>query len=108
MGLHTEMRRVWRRKGVRPVVARQIKYEWDCLDGALPVVGGEAHFAHVPGVNLEWDGGCLRDLAASDAQAIHVIIRDQAGFHLRDGDLRLPARVRIIDLPPLHARTQPV
>jgi hypothetical protein len=29
-----------------------------------------------------------------------VIIRDQAGFHLRDGDGRLPANVRITDLPP--------
>lgn len=36
--------------------------------------------------------------------AIHVVIRDQAGFHLRDGDFRLPLRVRIIDLPV----TQPV
>ena len=35
-----------------------------------------------------------------DPDAIHVVIRDQAGFHLRDGDPRLPARVRIIDLPP--------
>jgi transposase len=32
--------------------------------------------------------------------AIHVLIRDPAGFHLRDGDPRLPERVRIIDLPP--------
>jgi len=29
-----------------------------------------------------------------------VLIRDQACFHLRDGDPRLPERVRIIDLPP--------
>ena len=106
-GLHTEMRRVWTCKGVRPVVARQIKYEWDYLYGALSVVGVEAHFAHVPGVNLEWDEGYLRDLAASDAQAVHVIIRDQAGFHLRDGDPRLPARVRIIDLPPYTPELNP-
>lgn len=99
-GLHTELRRVWTRRGQRPVVARQIKYEWDYLYGALAVIGGEAHFAHVPGVSLDWDEGYLRDLAASDAQAVHVIIRDQTGFHLRDGDPRLPARVRIIDLPP--------
>jgi hypothetical protein len=30
----------------------------------------------------------------------HVVIRDQAGSHLRDGDVRLPTNVRIIDLPP--------
>jgi transposase len=106
-GLHTELRRVWTRRGRRPVVARQIRYEWDYLYGALSVIGGEAHFAHVPGVSLDWDEGYLHDLAASDAQAIHVLIRDQAGFHLRDGDARLPARVRIIDLPPYSPELNP-
>jgi transposase len=98
-GLHTELRRVWTLRGCRPVVTRQIKYEWDYLYGSLGVVGGEAHFAHVPGVSLEWDESYLRDLAASDPDAVHVVLRDQAGFHLRDGDARLPAQVRIVDLP---------
>jgi transposase len=106
-GLHTELRRVWTRRGQRPVVARQIKYEWDYLYGALAVLGGDAHFAHVPGVSLAWDAGYLKDLAASDPQAIHVLIRDQAGFHLRDGDARLPARVRLIDLPPYTPELNP-
>lgn len=76
------------RRGVKPEVIREL---------------GErlaAHFAHVPGVSLEWDASYLRDLAASDPAAIHVVIRDQAGFHLRDGDPRLPAQVRVVDLPP--------
>ena len=106
-GLHTEMRRVWTLKGVRPVVSRQIKYEWDYLYGALSAVGGEAHFAHLPSVSLEWDQSYLRDLAASDPGAIHVLVRDQAGFHLRDGDPRLPAQVRIIDLPPYSPELNP-
>jgi hypothetical protein len=83
-GLHTEMRRVWTLRGRRPVVARQIKYEWDYLYGALSVIGGEAHFAHLPGVSLEWDETSLRD-----------------------GDPRLPARVRIIDLPPYTPELNP-
>ena len=106
-GLHTQMRRVWTRKGQRPVVTRQIKYEWDYLYGALSLVSGAAHFAHLPGVNLEWDASYLRDLAETDPEAIHVIIRDQAGFHLRDGDARLPERVRIIDLPPYSPELNP-
>jgi transposase len=36
-----------------------------------------------------------------------VIIRDQEGFHLRDGDARLPANVRIIDLPPYRPELNP-
>ena len=89
------------------MVSKQIKCEWDYLYGALALIGGEAHFAHVPGVSLDWDEGCLRDLAAADVEAIHVLIRDQAGFHLRDGDARLPARLRIIDLPPYTPELNP-
>jgi transposase len=75
-GLHTELRRVWTRRGVRPVVSKQIKYEWDYLYGSLSVIGGEAHFAHLPGVSLDWDEGYLGDLAATDPEAIHVLLRD--------------------------------
>jgi transposase len=106
-GLHTELRRVWTVRGHRPVVPRQIKYEWDYLYGALSVVGGEAHFAHLPGVSLEWDRSYLADLAASDPEAIHVLVRDQAGFHLRDSDPRLPDRVRLVDLPPYSPELNP-
>jgi transposase len=106
-GLHTEMRRVWTKKGLRPVFTKQIKYEWDYLYGALSVVGGEAHFAHIPSVSLEWDQNYLQDLAATDPKAVHVLVRDQAGFHLRDGDARLPERVRIVDLPPYNPELNP-
>ena len=106
-GLHTELRRVWTLRGLRPVVTRQIRYEWDYLYGALGAVSGEAHFAHLPSVSLEWDRKYLEDLAASDPEAIHVLVRDQAGFHLRDGDPRLPERVRIVDLPPYSPELNP-
>jgi transposase len=106
-GLHTELRRLWTLRGCRPVVERQIKYQWDYLYGALSLVGGEAHFAHVPGVNLQWDAAYLGDLAATDPAALHVVLRDQAGFHLRDGDARLPARVRLVDLPPYSPELNP-
>ncbi len=58
-------------------------------------------------MSLDWDEGYLRDLAASDAEAVHVIIRDQAGFRLDDGEPQLPARVRIIDLPPYSPEVNP-
>lgn len=106
-GLHTELRRLWARKGQRPVVSRQIKYEWDYLYGALDVIGGQAHFCQIPNVGQDWDRRYLENLASTEADAIHVVIRDQAGFHLRDGDERLPARVRIIDLPPYSPELNP-
>jgi transposase len=56
---------------------------------------------------LEWDASYLENLVATAPTATHVLIRDQAGFHLRDGDARLPAQVRIIDLPPYSPELNP-
>ncbi len=106
-GLHTEMRRLWACKGQRPVVTRQIKYQWDYLYGSLDVIGGQAHFCQIPSVNQDWDRRYLENLAATDEEAIHVLIRDQAGFHLRDGDPRLPPRVRLLDLPAYSPELNP-
>lgn len=106
-GLHTLMRKVWCLRGCRPVIARQTRYEWDYLYGSMDVVEGEAHFCQVPNVSLEWDQWYLEDLAATDPEAIHVVIRDQAGFHLRNGNERLPANVRIINLPPYSPELNP-
>ena len=107
-GLHTELRRLWACRGQRPVVTRQIKYQWDYLYCSLDVISGQAHFFQIPSVNQVWDALYLKDLELTDPDAIHVVIRDQAGFHLRDGDPRLPARVRIIDLPPYSPELNPV
>lgn len=70
------------------------------------MVSGAAHFAHISGVSLEWDEPYLSDLTASDPKAIHVVIRDQAGFHLRGGDPRLPARVGIVNPAAVRFGTQ--
>jgi transposase len=107
-GLHAMLRKLWSVRGApRPVVSSQIRYEWDYLHGALEVTGGEAHFCHVPQVNLESDALYLADLANTDPGTVHVVIRDQAGFHLRDGDARLPSNIRIIDLPPYSPELNP-
>ena len=106
-GLHTEVRRVWVPKGACPVVERQTQYEWDYLYGSLEVTAGQAHFVHLPTVNLDCDALYLENLAASDPEAVHVVIRDNAGFHLRDGDPRLPPRVRIVPLPPYSPELNP-
>jgi hypothetical protein len=47
------------------------------------------------------------DLAMTDKEAIHVLIRDHAGYNLRDGDKRHPQRVRIMNLPPYCPELKP-
>lgn len=94
-------------KGARPVLACQTKYEWDYLFGSLEVVDGRTHFCQMSRVNLDVDHDYLVNLVATDPGATHILIRDQAGFHLRDGDPRLPAKVRIVDLPPYSPELNP-
>lgn len=106
-GLHTETRRVWITKGVRPTVQRQTRYEWDYLYGALEVVEGRAEFLHLPTVDLDCNALFLEHLLSSDPDAEHVIIADQAGFHLRPGDPRLPEGVHVISLPPYSPELNP-
>lgn len=106
-GPHTGMRRLWSLKGRRPAVARQIKYRWDYLYGSPDVVSGQARFRRFPPINLERDHAYLEDLTRVAPEAVHVLIRDQAGFHLRDCDSRLPPRVGIIDLPPYSPELNP-
>lgn len=106
-GLHTETRRVWITKGVRPTVRRQTRYEWDYLYGALEVVEGRAEFLHLPTVNLDCNALFLEHLRSSDPQAEHVVIADQAGFHLRPGDPRLPEGVHVVLLPPYSPELNP-
>lgn len=106
-GLHTMLRKLWSLRGTRPVIPSQTKYEWDYLYGALEVTRGEAHFCQMGSVSLECDRLYLENLAASDPECVHVLIRDQAGFHIRDGDVRLPSNVRIIDLPPYSPELNP-
>ena len=106
-GLHTEVRKVWIKKGMRPIVPRQTRYEWDYLYGALEVVNGEAEFLHLPTVNLDCNKLFLEHLKNSDPEAQHIVIADQAGFHLKAGDERLPQGIHILSLPPYSPELNP-
>jgi transposase len=107
IGLHDPQRRCWGLRGVRVVKPRQQEYQWCYVCGALEVISGEAEFRLLPTVGLELTQGFLEQIAASDPQAQHVIIWDQAGFHFRPGDPRLPARVHVLPLPAYSPELNP-
>ena len=107
-GLHTQSRRCWALRGQRVVLAREQRYEWEYVYGAVEVVEGLAQFQFLPSVSLELSRGFLQQIAASDPQAEHVVIWDQAGFHPRPGDAQLPARIHLLPLPPYSPELNPV
>jgi len=107
-GLHTIVRRCWAQRGKRVVVPRQLKYEWGYTYGALDCVSGAAEFLHTNGVSLEASQCFLEQLAASDGEAQHVVIWDQAGFHQRPSDPQLPQNVHLLPLPPYSPELNPI
>jgi transposase len=107
-GLHSVVRRCWGLRGTRIHKPSQKKYEWGYMFGALEVVEGHAEFMFLPTVNLGMSELFLRQIAASDPEAEHVVIWDQAGFHHRPGDAQLPGRIHLLPLPPYCPELNPV
>jgi transposase len=107
-GLHTQSRRCWALRGQRVVIPQQQCYEWEYVYGALEVVQGEAQFRFMPSVSLDFSGGFLEQIAASDGRAEHVVIWDQAGFHPRPEAATLPAPIHLLPLPPYSPELNPV
>lgn len=108
-GLIPVVRKCWTLQGLRPTAPYQTKYEWGYLYSALEVDGeNAAHFLCLPGVSLEWSRIFLEQVAASDPQAEHVIIWDQAGFHPHPQRHALPERIHLLPLPPYSPELNPV
>jgi transposase len=107
VGLHTLSRRCWGLRGHRVVVPRQHRYEWEYVYGAVEVVQGQSQFRLMPSVSLDFSGGFLEQIAASDSAAEHVVIWDQAGFH-PGPEAAVPARIHLLPLPPYSPELNPV
>ena len=106
-GLHSVQRRCWGLRGVRIVKPRQQQYEWGYVYGALEVLSGASEFQIMPSVSLEMTRGFLEQIAAEDPQAEHVIIWDQAGFHPRAGDEKVPNHIHLLPLPAYSPELNP-
>ena len=108
-GLIPVVRKCWTLRGVRPTVPYRTKYEWGYLYSALEVDGEiAAEFLCLPEVSLEMSGLFLKHLAASDPDAEHVILWDQAGFHPKPKLHAVPERVHLVSLPPYSPELNPV
>ena len=107
-GLHTVHRRMWGLRGVRVLVPHQQKYEWDYTYGAVEVTRAGSVFCFQGTVNQESSQRFLEQISAYDPAAIHVVIEDGAGFHLSEGDARVPANVRLIPLPAYCPELNPI
>ncbi len=106
-GLLPVIRRVWAWRGVHAPYAT--KYQWGYLHEALEVDGARAsELLFTPAIDRDIQALFLKQIADSDPVALHVVIQDQAGFHLPTDDDRLPANLRLLPLPPYCPELNPV
>ena len=108
-GLLPVIRRVWGRRGVRVHAPYATRYQWGYLHEALEVDGAHAaELLFTPAIDRDIHAIFLQQIAATDPKALHVVIQDQAGFHLPAGDARLPENLRLLPLPPYSPELNPV
>lgn len=108
-GLLPVIRRIWGRRGVRVHAPYATKYKWGYLHEAMEVDGDNAaELLFTPAIDQGTHAIFLQQIADSDPEALHIVIQDQAGFHLPVQDPRLPANLRLLPLPPYCPELNPV
>ena len=107
-GLLPVIRRVWARKGVRVHAPYKTTYQWGYLHEALEVDGKhQVELLLTPSISQDAHAVFLKQIAESDAEALHVVVMDQAGFHMKQEDGRVPANIRVLPLPPYCPELNP-
>lgn len=108
-GLLPVIRRCWALKGVRVHAPYATRYQWGYLHEAMEVAGANAmELLFTPCIDQDVHVLFLQQISQSDPTAVHVIIQDQAGFHVEAADPRLPVNVRLLPLPPYSPELNPV
>lgn len=107
-GLLPVIRRVWARKGVRVHAPYKTTYQWGYLHEALEVDGKhQVELLLTPSISQDAHAVFLKQIAESDPEALHVVVMDQAGFHMKQEDRRVPANIRVLPLPPYCPELNP-
>ena len=100
--------RVWARRGTRPTVVKQTRYEWLYLYAAVEPATGISVALQAPQVNTGTMSVFLRMVSESLEPRDHaVLIMDQAGWHV-SRRLVVPANITILLLPPYSPELNPV
>lgn len=108
-GLLPVIRRCWGKRGVRVYAPYATKYKWGYLHEAMEVDGeNKMELLFTPVIDQGTHLLFLKQIAESQPEALHIVIADQAGFHLQTDDERLPANLRLEPLPPYSPELNPV
>jgi transposase len=99
---------VWAKTGSRPTAVRQTRDEWVYLYAAVEPATGESAALLAPNANTGTMNAFLKIMDSERKPGEHfVLIMDQAGWH-KSRDLKLPADITVLLLPPYSPELNPV
>ena len=109
MGLKPILRRVWSRRGERPLAPVHHRYEWLYVYGFVRPATGRTFWLILPTVNKELFSVALREFArwirvGKDKRVVLAV--DQAGWHTSK-DVALPEGLHLLKLPTHSPELQP-
>lgn len=109
IGLVPIVRRVWAKRGERPLAQGRRRYEWVYVYAFVHPSTGRVEWLLLPTVNTELFEIALHQFARAVDAGPHrhvVVIVDQAGWHMSKG-LKIPAGIHLFALPPYSPELQP-
>jgi len=110
LGLKPILRRVWARRGKRPIAGVRPRYEWLWLYAFTRPATGETWWLVLPRVSVAAMARALADFAtavgAGGGKRV-VLLLDRAGWHV-SGKVPIPDGVTLTFLPPYSPELQPV
>lgn len=105
VGLKPILRKVWAKRGKRPIAVIRPRYKWLYVVGFVHPESGRSSWWTVPHLDKEIFASLLGAFAAEYAQAARLLlVLDGAGWHK---GLSLPSNVELIFLPPYSPELQP-
>ena len=109
VGLKPILRKIWSKKGNRPIAKVQHRYEWLYVYGFVSPKTGETLWYLIPRVNTKWLNKVYEqfaiDVGINEGKKI-FLIEDQAGWHRSEKAIR-PLGIINEFLPPYSPELQP-
>lgn len=109
IGLKPILRKVWARKGARPIVTVEHRYKWTYLYAFVRAQTGQSFWLLAPSVNITTYNRILEEFAKAQGlgptKQIAIVV-DRAGWH-RSAKVKIPEGLHFIFLPPSSPELQP-
>jgi DDE superfamily endonuclease len=109
LGLKPIVRKVWSKRGQRPIAVVHHRYEWLYLYGFVCPRSGQSEWLLLPRVNVAWFNCALQEFAkavGAGASKQILLVVDGAGWH-RSAKVEIPKGIHLEFLPPYSPELQP-